>query len=100
MVPANCTDRLQPLDVSVNKAAKNFLRGLFQDWYATQICDHLETVGNTSKFVDLKLSIVKPLGAKWMVSMYDYFLSKPEIIRNGFIGAGIIINHAYRTFSE
>ena len=29
MVPANCTDRLQPLDVSVNKAAKNFLRGQF-----------------------------------------------------------------------
>ena len=25
-VPANCTDRLQPLDVSVNKAAKDFLR--------------------------------------------------------------------------
>ena len=23
-VPANCTDRLQPLDVSVNKAAKHF----------------------------------------------------------------------------
>ena len=25
IVPANCTDRLQPLDVSVNKAAKDFL---------------------------------------------------------------------------
>ena len=91
MVPANCTDRLQPLDVSVNKAAKNFLRGQFQDWYATQICDQLKA-GDANKFVDLKLSIMKPLGAKWMVSMYDYFLSKPEIIRNGFKGAGMIIN--------
>ena len=26
IVPANCTDRLQPLYVSVNKAAKDFLR--------------------------------------------------------------------------
>ena len=25
VVPANCTDRLQPLDLSVNKAAKEFL---------------------------------------------------------------------------
>ncbi len=91
MVPANCTDRLQPLNVSVNKAAKNFLRGQFQDWYATQICDQLKAKDDDHKFVDLKLSIVKPLGAKWMVSMYDYFLSKPEIIRNVFKGAGIII---------
>ena len=26
IVAANCTDRLQPLDLSVNKPAKNFLR--------------------------------------------------------------------------
>jgi len=25
IVPANCTDHLQPLDLSVNKAAKEFL---------------------------------------------------------------------------
>ena len=29
IVPANCTDRLQPLDVSVNKTAKEFLRRQF-----------------------------------------------------------------------
>ena len=37
IVPVNCTDRLQPLDVSVNKAAKDFLRKEFQDWYAHQV---------------------------------------------------------------
>ena len=36
MVPASCTDRLQPLDVSVNKAVKEFLRSKFQKWYAAQ----------------------------------------------------------------
>ena len=30
LLPANCTDRLQPLDLSVNKAAKDFLRSKFQ----------------------------------------------------------------------
>ena len=38
IVPANCTDRLQPLDVSVNKAAKEFLRGKFQKWYSASKC--------------------------------------------------------------
>ena len=38
LIPANCTDRLQPLDVSVNKAVKNQLRTQFQSWYAQQVC--------------------------------------------------------------
>ena len=30
LVPANCTDRLQPLDLSINKPVKEFLRRKFQ----------------------------------------------------------------------
>ena len=33
-VPPSTTDKLQPLDLSVNKAAKIFLRDLFHHWYA------------------------------------------------------------------
>ena len=43
IVPANCTDRLQPLDVSVNKVAKEFLHGQFQEWYSEQICQLITT---------------------------------------------------------
>ncbi len=39
-LPANTTDLLQPLDVSVNKPAKDVLRRKFQEWYSEQISDH------------------------------------------------------------
>ena len=38
IVPTNCTDRLQPLHVSINKAAKKFLRRQ-QNWYTAKISD-------------------------------------------------------------
>ena len=37
LIPPNCMDRLQPLDVSVDKAAKEFLRNNFQKWYASSL---------------------------------------------------------------
>ena len=36
-VPPNCTDRLQPLDVSVNKSIKATMKSLFSSWYADQV---------------------------------------------------------------
>ena len=67
LIPPNCTDRLQPLDLSV----KDFLRKCFQKWYALQVCSQLE--GKTSKeLVDLRLSVMKPLGEKWLVELNDY----------------------------
>ena len=92
IVPANCTDRLQPLYVGVNKSAKSFLRRQFQDWYSEQICQQLQRgKENAVQPVDLRLSIAKPLGAKWMMGLYDNMKSKAEIIKNGFQQAGIAI---------
>ena len=88
IIPANCTDRLQPLDLSVNKAIKHFLQGKFQEWYALQICHQQRS--QAMKPIDLKLSIMKPLGAAWMVNAYEYIKGKPDIIKNGFEAAGIV----------
>jgi len=83
LVPANCTDRLQLLDISVNKSIKQFLRGEFHDWYANQICGHLQTSKNM-QLVDLRLTIVKPLSATWIIRLMDHFRLHPEFAINGF----------------
>ncbi|MCY3929117.1 MAG: hypothetical protein OXG81_12660 [Acidobacteria bacterium] len=88
LIPANCTDRLQPLDLCVNKAAKDFLRNEFQKWYASQVCSQLDGKAEIEP-IDLRLSVIKPLGAKWLVNLYDYLKSKPSIIISGFKEAGI-----------
>lgn len=91
-MPGNCTDRLQPLDVSVNKPAKDFLRAEFQQWYSDKICDSIDGKNKkeSSRIIDLKLSVVKPSGAQWLMDLYDDMLQKPELIINGFRGAEIL----------
>ena len=84
-VPPNCTDRLQPLDVGVNRSAEQLLRTKFENWYADQIVAH-KGLGKEIEPVDMWLTIVKPISAKWMV---DYFLVHPQIIKNGFKHVGI-----------
>ena len=73
---------------SVNKAAKEFMRRKFQDWYSQKICEQL-TEDQPVVPVDLKLSVVMPIGAKWLMELYDYLKAKPEIIINGFRCAGM-----------
>ena len=38
----------------------------------------------------LAMSVVKPLSVKWMIGVYDYMRTHPEIIKNGFKEAGIL----------
>ena len=87
-MPANCTDRLPPLDLSVNKATKEYLKEEFQAWYTKQISEQVQGLSE-KKPVDLRLTAVKSLGAKWLQDVYDYLKAKPEIVRNGFKESGI-----------
>ena len=45
------------------------------------------------KPIDLQLSRVKPLGARWMVSLYDHLKTKPDMICDAFKAAGIVKHH-------
>ena len=42
LVPANCTDRFQPMDLSVNKSIKSFLRSQFSTWYSQEVFKQME----------------------------------------------------------
>ena len=65
-IPPNCTDRLQPLDLSINKPLKDFLKRKFQSWYADRISQQLKE-SKAINPVDLRLSVMKPLSAKWIL---------------------------------
>ena len=88
IVPTNCTDRLQLLDVSVNKSAKDFLRRQFHQWYFEQVCNQMQQETAITA-VDLTMSVVKPLSAKWLIALYNYMKENPTININGFKQAGI-----------
>mgnify|MGYP007024294226 CR=1 FL=1 len=89
-VPATHTDLFQPLDISVNKPAKAFISGKYQQWYADRVADQLTRgiIAQNVK-VDIRLSVVKPLHAQWIVDLYYHMQkrSSKEMIRKGFKAA-------------
>ena len=87
-VPPNCTDRLQPMDLAVNRSVKEFLRKKFRVWYSEQVEKKL--ADNDTSIVDTKMSIMKPIGASWLKSLYIYLKENQALAENGFRAAGII----------
>ena len=51
------------MDLSINKALKDYLKSQFQKWYAEEVCCQVEEA--CIQLIDLNLSTVKPLG--WSV---------------------------------
>ena len=66
-VPPNCTDRLQPLDLAVNKPLKDQMKRQFHQWYAKEVEKKVKDAKTEDgKVIDLKLSELKPIGSKWL----------------------------------
>jgi hypothetical protein len=41
-VPLSCTDKLQPMDLSVQKVVKDKMKQRFQMWYSKSLCKQLK----------------------------------------------------------
>uniref|UniRef100_K1PN19 Uncharacterized protein n=1 Tax=Magallana gigas TaxID=29159 RepID=K1PN19_MAGGI len=74
------------MDLSIQKVVKDKIKQRFQRWYASCISKQLDKGVDieTLKPVDLRLSILKLLGAKWLVETYKDIRSQPEMVIKGF----------------
>ena len=77
-IPPNCTDRLQPLDVAINKSIKSFMKEKFIVWYSEQLQQQLHSGKRIEEVT------VKNVTCGWIVGVIDYIKSKPDMILNGF----------------
>ena len=77
LVPNNMTQLFQPLDLTVNKHCKSYLKRLFSEWYAQQIENQLSLGKKVAEIkIEFRLTTLKPLYAKWLVEYYNEITSE------------------------
>ena len=83
IVPHNLTNKFQPLDITVNKPAKSFIKDKYNMWYTEQVAKQLnEGKSPADVEVSLNLSEIKPLHAKWIYEMYEYLQGCSDLVLN------------------
>ena len=66
-VPNNCTDLLQPLDLSFNKPFKDKLRSKFSEWYTQEVSKQLEAGVRTRIGKWYSLKHVRTRIGRWFI---------------------------------
>ena len=82
----------QQLDLTVNRFAKDFMKGMFSTWFSRQISLGIENGVELDDIeVDYRLSFLKPLHIKWLVELCNHMSTDEgkEIVANGWKKAGI-----------
>ena len=90
IVPQNLTNKFQPLDLSVNKAAKAFISEKYNTWMTNEISRQIKRgIAPPDVKVSFNLSVIRLLHAKWIVDLHHYLKAEKAIILSGFRAAGI-----------
>ena len=88
------THTLQPLDLTVNGYAKRLMHEKLNDWYSLQISIQSFEERKLLHDIDapLKLSLLKPIHAQWMLELYNKMTATPdkEIIHSAQKDVGIV----------
>ena len=72
-VPPNMTNLFQPPDLTVNGAAKSFMKRRFTEWHSREIWKELESRKKLNDIdIKLTLTILKPLHASCLTDLHDY----------------------------
>ena len=75
-VPANMTHFFQPLDLTVNRCAKQQMKNEFVTYYSEAVRCQLDSGKQLEDVdIDFRLSVLKPLHAQWLVNSYNFFTS-------------------------
>ena len=93
-VPANLTYLFQPLDVQggPNGYVKRMMKKKCSTWYANEITKAMDAGEELEAIeIPLKLSIIKPLHAKWFIEMFNEMTSEigRAVCLKGWVVAGI-----------
>ena len=82
VIPGGCTSVLQPLDISINKPFKGYVRQLW--------CQYM--VDEAEKGVSIIKPVCKSVLLEWILKGVDLLESKPSIVKKSFDVAGIVLS--------
>ena len=86
IVRDNLTNKFQPLDLSVDKAAKKFIQNKYNDWFADQVFTQLQNGKDPNDVkISSKLSDLKPIHARWIVDYYNHVIKEKGMKSEGSI---------------
>lgn len=92
-VSSNMTDHMQPLDLSVNRPAKKFLKINTKIGMQTAECIRTQLAAGLNPEnidVDLRLTAIREVRAMWVIALCDYLSNEcRDIIVKRFVKAGI-----------
>ena len=71
MIPPNCTDKLQPLDISINKPLKDALKAQFHSRYANEVQKEMKHGSLDDINIDTSMTAIKGLSAGWIVHAWN-----------------------------
>ena len=80
IVPVNCTDKLQPIDVRI-----------FQSWYADEVQRQLKVMPIDKVRIDLTAPAVKSNCARSLIAAVQNLQERPVVAINGFKESGILV---------